>query len=76
MLYPLYLTLNTKTTDVQLFFLAMQSDSIEDIFDTLKQCAVISKWAGGVGLHVHCIRTAGSYIAGINGHSNGLVTIL
>ena len=58
------------------FLLAMQSDSIEGIFDTLKQCAVISKWAGGIGLHVHCIRASGSYIAGTNGHSNGLVPML
>ena len=48
------------------FLLAMQSDSIEGIFDTLKQCAVISKWAGGIGLHVHCIRASGSYIAGVS----------
>ena len=48
------------------FLLAMRSDSIEGIFDTLKQCAVISKWAGGIGLHVHCIRASGSYIAGVS----------
>ena len=48
------------------FLLAMQSDSIEGIFDTLKQCASISKWAGGIGLHVHCIRASGSYIAGVS----------
>ena len=47
------------------FLLAMQSDSIEGIFDTLKNCATISKWAGGIGLHVHCIRSSGSYIAGV-----------
>ena len=47
------------------FLLAMQSDSIEGIFDTLKQCAIISKWAGGIGLHIHCIRSSGSYIAGV-----------
>lgn len=58
------------------FLLAMQSDSIEGIFDTLKQCAVISKWAGGIGLHVHCIRCSGSYIAGTNGHSNGIIPML
>ena len=48
------------------FLLAMASDSIEGIFDTLKQCASISKWAGGIGLHVSCIRASGSYIAGVN----------
>lgn len=58
------------------FLLAMQSDSIEGIFDTLKQCAIISKWAGGIGLHVHCIRASGSYIAGTNGHSNGIIPML
>jgi len=44
----------------------MQEDSIEGIYDTLKQCALISKNAGGVGLHVHCIRAAGSLIAGVS----------
>jgi len=58
------------------FLLAMQSDSIEGIFDTIKQCAVISKWAGGIGVHVHKIRCSGSYIAGTNGHSNGITPML
>jgi len=58
------------------FLIAMQSDSIEGIFDTLKQCAVISKWAGGIGVHVHKIRASGSYIAGTNGKSNGIVPML
>ena len=48
------------------FLLAMASDSIEGIFDTLKQCACISKWAGGIGIHTHCIRASGSYIAGVS----------
>lgn len=47
------------------FLLAMRDDSIEGIYDTLKQCALISKSAGGIGLHVHCIRASGSYIAGV-----------
>jgi hypothetical protein len=42
----------------------MRDDSIEGIFDTLKQCAIISKNAGGIGLHVHNIRCNGSHIAG------------
>ncbi|KAJ8297411.1 hypothetical protein KUTeg_023942 [Tegillarca granosa] len=46
------------------FLLTMHSDSIEGIYDTLKQCALISKSAGGIGLNVHCIRATGSYIAG------------
>lgn len=58
------------------FLLAMREDSIEGIYDTLKQCALISKSAGGIGVHVHCIRAAGSYIAGTNGTSNGLVPML
>lgn len=58
------------------FLLTMQSDSIEGIYDTLKMCAMISKCAGGLGLNVHCIRAAGSFIAGTNGYSNGLVPML
>lgn len=54
----------------------MAGDSIEGIYDTLKQCALISKSAGGIGLNVHCIRATGSYIAGTNGTSNGLVPML
>ena len=45
----------------------MKEDSIEGIYDTLKQCALISKSAGGIGLNVHCIRATGSYIGGTNG---------
>jgi len=58
------------------FLLAMQEDSIEGIFNTLKQCAVISKNAGGIGLSVHNIRSSESYIRGTNGHSSGLVPML
>ncbi|KAL0831235.1 hypothetical protein ABMA28_002087 [Loxostege sticticalis] len=58
------------------FLVAMKDDSIEGIYDTLKQCALISKSAGGIGVHVHCIRAKGSYIAGTNGVSNGLVPML
>ncbi|KAJ2949999.1 hypothetical protein O0L34_g11333 [Tuta absoluta] len=58
------------------FLVAMKSDSIEGIYDTLKECALISKSAGGIGVHVHCIRAKGSYIAGTNGVSNGLVPML
>lgn len=58
------------------FLLTMKDDSIEGIYDTLKQCALISKSAGGIGLNVHCIRGTGSYIAGTNGTSNGLVPML
>ncbi|RMD41075.1 hypothetical protein DV735_g4053, partial [Chaetothyriales sp. CBS 134920] len=58
------------------FLVDMKSDSIEGIYDTLKTCAMISKSAGGVGLNTHCIRATGSYIAGTNGTSNGLIPML
>lgn len=58
------------------FLLSMKDDSIEGIFDTLKQCALISKSAGGIGISVHNIRATGSYIRGTNGTSNGLVPML
>merc|ERR1712059_122112 len=58
------------------FLLTMESDSIEGIYNTLKQCALISKSAGGIGLNIHCIRASGSYIAGTNGNSNGLIPML
>lgn len=54
----------------------MKEDSIEGIYDTLKVCAQISKSAGGIGLSVHKIRASGTYIAGTNGVSNGLVPML
>lgn len=58
------------------FLVCMKDDSIEGIYDTLKQCAMISKTAGGIGLNIHCIRATGSYIAGTNGYSNGIVPML
>lgn len=58
------------------FLLTMKDDSIEGIYDTLKQCALISKSAGGIGVNVHCIRASGTYISGTNGISNGLVPML
>ncbi|KNH05654.1 origin recognition complex subunit 1 cell division cycle [Perkinsela sp. CCAP 1560/4] len=58
------------------FLIATKEDSIPGIFDTLRTCALISKSAGGIGLHVHDIRACGSYIAGTNGTSNGLVPML
>ena len=58
------------------YLIAMESDSIEGIYNTLKDCAIISKWAGGIGLHIHNIRATGSYIAGTNGTSNGIVPML
>ena len=70
---------NSGTTKPQMsscFLLAMREDSIEGIYDTLKQTAVISKNAGGIGIAMHCIRASSSYIRGTNGYSNGLVPML
>lgn len=58
------------------FLLQMKEDSIEGIYDTLKQCARISQSAGGIGLSIHDIRAKGSYIKGTNGTSNGIVPML
>ena len=58
------------------FLLSMKEDSIDGIYDTLKQTAIISKLAGGIGLAIHCIRSTDSYIRGTNGFSNGLVPML
>jgi ribonucleoside-diphosphate reductase alpha chain len=58
------------------FLLTMKDDSIEGIYDTLKQCAKISQSAGGIGLSIHNIRATGSYIKGTNGASNGIVPML
>jgi ribonucleoside-diphosphate reductase alpha chain len=58
------------------FLLTMQSDSIEGIYDTLKQTAKISQSAGGIGLSIHNIRATGSYISGTNGTSNGIIPML
>ena len=58
------------------FLLSMKDDSVEGIYDTLKDCALISKYAGGIGLHVHNIRSSGSHIRGTNGQGNGLLPML
>jgi len=58
------------------FLLALESDSIDGIYNTLKDCALISKWAGGIGLHIHNVRALGSQIRGTNGTSNGIVPML
>ena len=58
------------------FLLTMKEDSISGIYDTLKDCALISKYAGGIGLSIHDIRAKDSHIAGTNGQSNGLVPML
>jgi ribonucleotide reductase alpha subunit len=58
------------------YLLSMEEDSIEGIYNTLKDCALISKWAGGIGLHIHNVRATGSHIRGTNGVSNGIVPML
>jgi hypothetical protein len=58
------------------YLIAMESDSIDGIYNTLKDCALISKMAGGIGLHIHNVRATGSHIRGTNGTSNGIVPML
>lgn len=70
---------NSGTTKAQLsscFLLQMKDDSIEGIYDTLRQTALISQSAGGIGLSIHNIRAKGSFIKGTNGTSNGIVPML
>lgn len=70
---------NAGTPKAQLsscFLLTMKDDSIDGIYDTLKQCAKISQSAGGIGLSIHHVRAKGSYIKGTNGVSNGIVPML
>ena len=58
------------------YLVAMKEDSIEGIYDTFKECALISKWAGGIGVHIHNIRGSGSPIRSTNGGSDGIVPML
>ena len=58
------------------YLVALEDDSLDGIYNTLKDCARISKWAGGVGLHIHNLRAKGSHIHGTNGTSNGVVPML
>jgi ribonucleoside-diphosphate reductase alpha subunit len=58
------------------YLIAMENDSLDGIYNTLKDCAQISKYAGGIGLHIHNIRAKGTHILGTNGSSNGLVPML
>ena len=48
-----------------MLLIGMESDSVDGIFNTLKECALISKWSGGIGLHIHNIRSSGSHIRGL-----------
>ncbi len=70
---------NAGTNKAQMsscFLVATKDDSIEGIYETLKQCALISQSAGGIGLSIHNIRAKGSFIRGTNGTSNGIVPML
>jgi len=70
---------NAGTNHQQLsscFLQATESDSLDGIFNTLKDCANISKWAGGIGLHIHNVRATNSYIQGTNGSSSGIIPML
>src|SRR5210317_352906 len=58
------------------FLVANKADSIDGIYDTLKECAQISKWAGGIGLHIHNVRANNSMIRGTNGRSDGIIPMM
>ena len=58
------------------YLLAMEDDSIRGMYNTLTECALISKWSGGIGLHLHNVRANGSHIRGTNGQSSGLIPLL
>jgi ribonucleotide reductase alpha subunit len=70
---------NAGTPRAQLsscYLIAMDDDSIDGIYNTLKDCALISKYSGGIGLHIHNIRSKGSHIQGTNGRTDGIVPML
>ena len=70
---------NAGTRNAQMascYILCLKEDSVEGIFDTLKQCALISKYSGGIGLHISNVRSVHSYIAGTGGFSGGVVPML
>lgn len=74
---PTMINAGTKNNQMSsCFLIAMKDDSISGIYDTLKECALISKMAGGIGMHIHNIRAKGSYIQGTNGTSDGVVPML
>jgi ribonucleotide reductase alpha subunit len=58
------------------FLIGMEEDSIDGIYNTLKDCALISKYSGGIGLHIHNVRAKGSHIQGTNGKTDGIVPML
>jgi ribonucleoside-diphosphate reductase alpha chain len=73
---PTLFNSGTKRPQLSSCFLLASEDSIEGIYDTLKECANISKYAGGIGMHIHGIRAKGSKIRGTNGNSTGVIPML
>lgn len=73
---PTLFNAGTKSPSLSSCFLVDTKDDIESIFDTIKECSIISKYSGGIGINIHDIRADGSYIQGINGYSSGIVPML
>lgn len=73
---PSLYSAGVKYSQMASCFLLGIEDSVEEIYDTVKNCALISKWAGGIGIHLSNIRGKNSYIRGTNGRSNGLMPLL
>lgn len=73
---PTLFNAGTKRPQMSSCFLLSSEDSINGIYDTLKECANISKYAGGIGMHIHSIRAKGSKIRGTNGESTGIIPML
>ncbi|CAN0114355.1 unnamed protein product, partial [Phaeothamnion confervicola] len=73
---PTLFNAGTPRPQLSSCFIMTVDDSIEGIFKSLKDCATISKYAGGIGISIHDIRASGSYIKGTNGQSNGIVPML
>lgn len=70
---------NASTPQPQMsscYLLGIEADSINGIFNSLKECGEISKWSGGIGIHIHNVRSSGSHIRGTNGTSNGIIPML
>ena len=73
---PTLFNSGTNRQQLSSCFLLSSEDSINGIYDTLKECANISKYAGGIGMHIHTIRAKGSRIRGTNGNSTGIIPML
>lgn len=74
---PTLFNAGTKSPQLSSCFLTgIKEDSIAGMYDTLKDCALISKWSGGLGIHIHNVRAKGSHIRGTNGTSDGIIPML